>query len=295
MLIYLLLVVSILSAAVNNIALHKYAEVDCRKNSCLFQFLVSCLWALILLLLERNFNFSRTTLSFGLLYGVTMAMFLYFKMMALGTGPIAITSLVGSCSFLIPTFCGVFLWKESVTVLQILGTGTLLISLFLTSKMNGGASISKKWIFWCVCFFCAAGINGILMAAFQKTNAAPETNLMLLTASLTAAVCYLLLFLAGHFRAPNREPLMPYLKAYLPKSLPYILICGLVSCCYQRLNLDLAGALPSVLFFPVFNGSVILLSSVTGWVFFREKLTKVQILGLIMGFISILLIGNVIS
>ena len=118
---------------------------------------------------------------------------------------------------------------------------------------------------------------------------------MLLIASVTAAVCYLLLFLTGSFRTSKREPLLPYLKAYLPKSLPYILICGLVSCCYQRLNLDLAGKLPSVLFFPVFNGGVILLSSVTGWVFFREKLTKLQIFGLISGFISILVIGNIIS
>lgn len=291
----LLLLVSILSAAANNIALHKYAEVDCRKNSSLFQFLVSGLWALILLLLERNFKFSRTTLTFGLLYGVTMAMFLYYKMMALSTGPIAITSLVGSCSFLIPTFCGVFLWKEAVSPLQILGTGTLLISLILSSKMRGGSSVSKKWILCCVCFFCAAGINSILIAAFQKTESAPDTNLMLLIASVTAAVCYLLLFLTGSFRTSKREPLLPYLKAYLPKSLPYILICGLVSCCYQRLNLDLAGKLPSVLFFPVFNGGVILLSSVTGWVFFREKLTKLQIFGLISGFISILVIGNIIS
>ena len=56
------------------------------------------------------------------------------------------------------------------------------------------------------------------------------------------------------------------------------------------LNTILAGRLDSAVFFPVLNISTILFSIVSGIILFKEKLFKNDILVLILGIISILLI-----
>jgi multidrug transporter EmrE-like cation transporter len=56
------------------------------------------------------------------------------------------------------------------------------------------------------------------------------------------------------------------------------------------LNLRLSGLLPSQLFFPVINGSAIILSSLASIVIFKERLNKKQIIGLCGGILSLVAI-----
>ena len=57
------------------------------------------------------------------------------------------------------------------------------------------------------------------------------------------------------------------------------------------INLYLAGALPAIVFFPAGNGGVMLLSSLSAILFFKEKTDAKQITGIIAGVISICLLG----
>ena len=60
----------------------------------------------------------------------------------------------------------------------------------------------------------------------------------------------------------------------------------------NKLNLYLSGVLPGILFFPLVNGGVILLSILASRVLFHEKMTPKQVLGVVLGVLSIFLIGN---
>ena len=53
----------------------------------------------------------------------------------------------------------------------------------------------------------------------------------------------------------------------------------------------LAKEILSVIFFPVSNGSMVLLSTVMGKVLFRENLKPMQIFGIIIGLIAIIMTG----
>ena len=55
----------------------------------------------------------------------------------------------------------------------------------------------------------------------------------------------------------------------------------------HSLNLYLSGALPSIVFFPVVNGGLILMTAMVSVVVFHERLKAKQIAGLIMGVIII--------
>jgi len=68
------------------------------------------------------------------------------------------------------------------------------------------------------------------------------------------------------------------------------LICGGCSFGMNYINLKLSGLLPSQLFFPLVNGSAIVLSSLMSVIIFREKLSKRQTVGLIGGIVSLVAI-----
>ncbi len=296
---YALLVLSILFAALNNVFLHKYNEGEGRCNIFTFNAFVSVLWVGILLIVGGGFHgVALSTVGYGVLYGSMIALFLLFKMLALGSGPVSVTALIGCCSLIVPTLAGVIVWKERVGILQIAGLILLFVALFLCVDPKSDVKISKRWIVYCLVFFLAAGVNGVTMKVFNLHGETAHINEMMIIASVTACVFFSLISAVSGVRRKMRGEsfcsFRPDKKTVL-RCAVYILLCGVVSCGYQRLNLYLTGALPSIVFFPVFNGAVIFLSCISGVVLFREKLSAKQIAGLVAGTLSIMLIGNVFS
>jgi multidrug transporter EmrE-like cation transporter len=49
--------------------------------------------------------------------------------------------------------------------------------------------------------------------------------------------------------------------------------------------------MPGIIFFPIVNGGVIILSALSAILLFRERLPKMQLIGLIAGIISVLCLG----
>ena len=67
----------------------------------------------------------------------------------------------------------------------------------------------------------------------------------------------------------------------------FIAILGVSLGAIHSINTNLSGLLPSAVVFPVMNGGVIIVTTVLSKFFFKEKLTFLQIVGLIVGVLSI--------
>ena len=65
--------------------------------------------------------------------------------------------------------------------------------------------------------------------------------------------------------------------------------CGICVGASNIINLILTGLIPAVIFFPVFNGGVVVLSSAAARVFCGEKMTKKGLCGMIIGLCGIML------
>lgn len=48
----------------------------------------------------------------------------------------------------------------------------------------------------------------------------------------------------------------------------------------------------NAVFFPLFNGGNIILSTLAGWLLFRETLSKMQIVGIACGMAAVVLVSN---
>ena len=108
---------------------------------------------------------------------------------------------------------------------------------------------------------------------------------MMLSASLISAMLF---FMFGAILNTARKYPIPKL---CKESIVFILSSGIAGCIYIRLNISLSAVIPSAIFFPVSNGALVLISTAAGYAFFKEKLKLVQILGMILGLISIAVIG----
>lgn len=284
---YILLICSVILATSNNVLLH-IKKPKGLKSAFLFNFYVSIIWIIMLLGLLGKFpTFTPVTLFYGCLYGLFQGLFLFFKMQSMATGPISVTTLLGNCSLILSTALGIILFSETVSFWQIIGVLLLILAMVLTTKSSDNMALTKKWGFYCTGFFIIAGSIGVIMKLFSK--AAPnDVGSIILISAIVMALVYFILYIALSFKDKTHV-------SFSKTEYILALCCGLVSCGYNRLNGYLAGVIDSIIFYPVFNGATILLSAAFGCLLFKERFTKRQTVGFVIGFIALMLAGNFIK
>lgn len=290
---YLILAISVTFAVANNFFLRKFNNRDINNvgDSLAFNSGISVIWVMIILIWGLISNGGWLTPSpmaafYGVLYGLNLSMFLLFKCQSIVSGPVSLSSLIGACGFIIATVFSALYNHERMGIIQILGMCLMIVSIYMCinpekSKMK----LTTRWKVYAFIFFCAGGMIGVINKLFQASAAKEEIDSMMFVASVTSAV---ILIVVGVLI--NKVVGKPAPKVSVG-NYKFIGVCGFVSCVYNRLNVYLAGVLPGVILFPVSNGCLIFASSILGVLVFGEKLSTNQKIGILLGFISIILIG----
>lgn len=294
---YILMCVSIAVAVLNSALLHRFANkgLDNTGDKFAFNGGMSAVWCVLLLLLSvftSTLRFDATTIAYGVGYGVLLCLFQLFKTMAFSTGPVALTTLISACAFLLTTAYTVLFENDTVSLGQGIGIALLLGSLFLcidlrdsAQKQDSRSKINGAWLLWCFLLFVAGGGLGIFYRLFGRSSASDNMNSMMLFAAFFSAVLF---FVCGCIINRVRHDPRPKLSR---SALTYVIACGITSCIYIRMNLSLANLISGTVFFPVSNGSMVLLSVLIGRIFFSEKLNRPQIFGVMLGTAAIVMIG----
>lgn len=288
---YLLMLVSIIFAVTNNGLLHRLPSSTFRTPGDIY-FYNGCVnggWLILIgafSLITGDFAISWESVIFGVIYGMMLVVFLLSKSMAMVEGPVSLTTLIGCSCFVICTIFGAIYAKETVNLFQIIGMLLLLVGLFLcVNPKKGDQPLTPRWFLYVALFFIAGGLGGILYKIFGQTDSGHMFNSMLFFAALTASSLFLVLSFAINRKAKAPKPSIP------ASARPSLLLCSFVSCVYIRMNLSLSNMIPSAIFFPICNGGIILLSSLLGIVFFKERLQRIQFLGIALGLLAIVLNG----
>ena len=283
--------ISVLLASLNSIILRKFKNRTFQSVGDVFLFngALSGVWIIIMLawlLSSGDVTVTPSAVCFGIIYGVILCLFLYFKNQSIATGPVSLTSLIGNSAFIIATWFGVIYVPERISTFQLVGMLLIVISLFLCINPKRSAEkLSKRWFAYCIAFFFVGGLIGIFYKVFGKSSAAQEVNGMMLTASIVSCVLF---FVLGIIVNKSAKLPMPKIKK---EALSYILLSGVTGCVYIRLNVSLSAIIPSAIFFPVANGGIVILTTIAGALLFREKLNKLQLSGIVVGLIAICITG----
>lgn len=239
------------------------------------------------------------TLIHALIYGVLLVSAQWCYTVALKDGNTAICSTVYSLGFIFPTMSGAIFWKESLTLINIVGI-LCVIPVIVISGMKAPEQRSgrqgKSIVPLLIAMLSSGGLG--IMQKVQQNSPYPEQKsvfvlLAFIFACAVSAVCSLFV------KADNRQPRKEHQNSeesgssmLLNRRLLYSGGVGVCFGCCNLLNTTLAGRLDSAVFFPVNNISVILLSMILSVILFKEKIRKREAAVLLLGIMSILLLTS---
>lgn len=232
---------------------------------------VFMIWGLI-----QGFSFHLPTVLFGIGYGVFLCISMHTGFKALAIGPMALTSIIASFSLLFPFFFGICFWNEPLTFYGICGIILLLFSILLINgkKFDG---ISFKWLIYAVATLMANGICSIIQKYHQiKFPSLYRTEFMIF-----ALLCVLLMLTTIKSDYAKKQK---FNFSWLG------LISGTLNGAANYIVLFLSATENASVLFPIVSVANITTVWAIGILFFKEKLTALQTIGLMLGILSIVLL-----
>lgn len=289
---YLLMAISVLCSVASSVLFRVYSNLNKKGEVSVYIYnaVGTLMWLPILTVVFLNLPgavWTSEAVIYGFIYGVTLFLYLFFNCKAMTTGPVSLTMMISASCFIVATLFGVIYCKEAITPGQIAGMALMLLVLILcVNPKFSGEKLTKKWFLYALGFFAANGGIGIIYKLFGTTSCGKDYDAMLLVAAVAATVLYLI-FAKG-------EAMKSHKKIVLAKNkiLWLMILSGVLTCVYIRLNVMLSNAVPSAVFFPVTSGSNVILCTVVGRFLFGERLSAIQVFGIVLGVCAIVMSGS---
>ena len=230
-----------------------------------------------------GFKSSAYSLVLALVFAIVTAGAQFFSLMAMSTGSMSFSVLFTYLGMIIPTVFGMIAYRQTPGILQIIGLALMLVTLYLSSGIKKGENLNLKWLFFALGSFVLWGLVGIIQQIHQNSGKADEINVFLLWSFLFLTAIFAVMTLLSPKAGCNYRLKS---KSTLPS-----LISGVIIGAVNLINLYLSGKISSIVLFPILNGGVIVLSGLAALFLFKEKLTRSQYAGIILGTLAICLLG----
>jgi len=248
--------------------------------------------AVLLILSGGNFALSGYTLGMAVLFGIVTAAQQITNSAALSAGPWSYTSVIISMSTVITALSGMLFFDESIRVTQFFGIALMLVCLVLSVKPESGEQKKKslRWFLWCLASCVCCGGVGILQKIHQSSDHRGELTMFLVIAFIGSFLFSSANLLLGIIRNKgNAEPVLPP-HTSAPLLAMLFAVGGIGVALNNLINLYLSGVVESAVFFPTVNGGGLILITAASLLFFREKLTLRQWIGMVFGIAAVLLL-----
>ena len=284
---YILLFISVFTDSLKNIYYNRFSETKLKSNRDTILFnVVSCVGSVIFFLcLGTAFKVSLFSFVMAVVFAVVTVGAQYLSLLAMSLGSMSYSVLFTYLSMLIPTLFGIIAYKAPFGWLQVVGVILMLITFVLSLDLNSDKSMNFKWFAAAMGSFLSWGLVGVCQQIHQNSPYATELDGLLLWTFLISTVIFAIICAA----MPKKTAQTGYkIKS---NATWIILVIGLFIGAINKINLYLSGAMNPVIFFPIVNGGVIVISSLASIFVFHEKLTRKQNLGLIIGVIAVLCLG----
>ncbi len=292
--LYTLLFISVSIETFKNIYYNYFGKnlIETNKDTLFFN-IIGCLgtvifFAITILATNSAFKVSSYTFVSAIIFGLVTATSQYFCLLSMKLGPMSFSVLFTYLSALIPTVFGIIYRATPPTFIQISGLILMIITFILSIDFGEESGMSVKWLFAVAGSFLGMGLLGVCQTVHQTSDFAYEINGFLFWTFTFALVFFILLYIPYSIKDKKNSKKK---KTYKPIDWASMVITGVFLGAINLINLYLSGKLPSVIFFPIVNGGVIILSGIASLLIFKEKLSKKKIAGLIVGIAATCLIG----
>ena len=296
----LLLIFSIIMSLLScGILRNEFCKKELAGNSDLYIFnttnsLLSAITLLVVATVSGNLCIpSMYTVLMGIVFGMATALCAILSMIALESGPLSYTNVIVSCAMVIPALSGLVLYGEIVSAWQYVGIALMIVSFICAvDKDNESSGASLKWLLLCLGAFICSGSVGVMQKLHQNSVHKDELGVFLVIAFAASALFSLAM--TFHYRNVRGEPITVVRKPKFRNFAVISLISGIGFALVNQINMYLSGVMDAIIFYPVVNGASMILTTAAGIILWKEKLSRRQWFGLVMGGIAIFLLCNVL-
>ena len=215
-------------------------------------------------------------------FAVAYALSTVFSFLAISCGSLALTSLVLSYSLVLPTIFGILFLDEPVSPWLFAGIALLLISLLLINFKPGQIKITLRWGIFALISFVGNGFCTIVQKLQQNQfDGGYKSEFMILALIM---VCISMVILA---LIQEKDTLSVCLK----KGSVFGLVCGASNGLVNLLVMILTARMAVSVMFPMISAGGILATAAVSLLFYKESLSKNQIIGVVLGIGAIVLLS----
>lgn len=225
---------------------------------------------------------------FTLILSAIFAAFLLFtqitEIKAMSLGSTSMTILIYSGGFLLLIAYGSLFADEHISPLRWVGIVVMIAAMVFIIRPRKDGSVSAAWAVMSLLSLVGSGMVAVTQKHHQNTEYAGELACFVTLGLLFAA---LFSFIVACMRR-KKEQTPPPLTG---KDIGFVAVSGICIGALNLLNLFLAGKIDAAVQFPVYNIGCMILTALFGALVLKEKHTKSQYAGFLLGCFSIVLIG----
>jgi len=236
-----------------------------------------------------GFIFHQHWIYYAMMLGLLFVSLFYLISVTTVVFGVSVASVANKMSIVIPVTLAVYLYHESISTLQIIGIVLAMVAVVMVSfkKSDQSVKITTQWHFLLpLILFLGCGSIDALINYLQRKFTSPEISneYILSTAFMFAAIGGLFSFLS----------LLIMKKTTMhSKSIIVGLVLGVpnfFSMFFVMKSLE-SNYLNASTFFPVNNMSIVVLSTVVSIIAFKEKLSRLNLIGILLSIFAIALIA----
>lgn len=245
----------------------------------------SCVAAVVVFLITSGgkMQFSAEFLPYSLLFAVSYSVTVVTGMLAIMAGPLSLTCLVTSFSLIIPTLYGILVLQEPVSTNLFIGLGLLAVALVLINlEEKGEKKITLKWAVYVLLAFVGNGMCSTVQKVQQIACGGQYKSEFMIV-----ALCISILSIGLVALFTEKKSALPNLKT----GFWLYTICGLANGGANFLVIFLSSRMAASVMFPVISAGGIVLTFLISLFFYKEKLSKWQILGSALGLVSVIFLN----
>jgi len=272
----------IFGVSIQNIFKRQFSDKTNGKGIFVFGSLVSLFAMLFFVVTSKNPNFNMEFLPYSIGFAASFGTTTLFSVLAVSCGSLSLTSLFTSYSLMIPTFYGLLFLKDPISKGLIPGIILLVTSLVLTNKKSEENKISFKWVIYVILAFVGNGMCSTVQKMQQIAfNGAYKNEFMII------ALAIVTIFLLTFSLFTERKEI----KIYVKSGWWLAILSGVINGAVNLFVMILSGRIPVSLMFPLISAGGIIFTYLISKLFYKERLSKTQFAGFIIGIISVVFLN----
>jgi drug/metabolite transporter (DMT)-like permease len=221
-----------------------------------------------------SFSFALFTVTFQLSYTK-----------ALSIGNVSLTVMLVNLSMLFPVTVSAVVYQEPLSLTRLLGILLTVISFVFCIELKSKKSISLRWFLFSSLAMLSNGGIAITQKAFGSSSFHAEKKAFVACSYLLAFFITLIFYGVGRLKKETTTVLKK-VPCYL-----FAISIGVTLAIFQLLNTYAISTIDGTFLFPTYSGGSIILSTLVGIFFFKDKLSLRQVYSILIGVFAVILMN----